>query len=60
MITYLQHTDPSLPHYNAGMWNFQRGALCTMDRNMLGPVGPYLMHGICETHGALQSRANLV
>ncbi|KAK4045990.1 hypothetical protein OIV83_006455 [Microbotryomycetes sp. JL201] len=49
-ITYLQHTDPMLPHYRAGMWNFQRGALCTIDRNLLGPVGPYLMHGICETH----------
>lgn len=45
MITYLQHTDPSLPHYGADTWNFQRGALCTMDRNLLGPVGPYLMHG---------------
>ncbi|GAA6003561.1 hypothetical protein JCM10207_000390 [Rhodosporidiobolus poonsookiae] len=52
MITYLQHTDPSLPHYSAESWNFQRGALCTMDRNLLGPVGPYLMHGICETHVA--------
>lgn len=51
MITYLQHTDPSLPHYSADQWNFQRGALCTMDRNLMGPVGPYLMHGICETHG---------
>lgn len=45
MITYLQHTDPALPHYHADTWNFQRGALCTMDRNLLGPVGPYLMHG---------------
>lgn len=50
MITYLQHTDPNLPHYRAGEWTFARGALCTMDRNMLGPVGPYLMHGITETH----------
>lgn len=52
MITYLQHTDPQLPHYSADMWNFQRGALCTIDRNLLGPVGPYLMHGITETHVA--------
>ena len=50
MITYLQHTDPMLPHYRANEWNFQRGALCTIDRNLLGPVGPYLMHGITETH----------
>ncbi|GAA5843375.1 hypothetical protein JCM5353_008791 [Sporobolomyces roseus] len=50
MITYLQHTDPQLPHYRADQWNFVRGALCTIDRNLLGPVGPYLMHGITETH----------
>ena len=50
MITFLQHTDPMLPHYRGREWNFQRGALCTIDRNLLGPVGPYLLHGICETH----------
>ncbi|KAK4698789.1 hypothetical protein P7C70_g7480, partial [Phenoliferia sp. Uapishka_3] len=50
MITYLQHTDGNLPHYRAKEWTFAKGALCTIDRNMLGPVGPYLMHGICETH----------
>lgn len=58
MITYLQHTDPSLPHYSADQWNFQRGALCTMDRNLMGPVGPYLMHGICETHGEFRRAAS--
>lgn len=50
MITYLQHTDPNLPHYDASEWTFPRGALCTIDRNWLGPVGPYLLHGISETH----------
>lgn len=50
MITYLQHTDPMLPHYKAEAWTFPRGALCTIDRNWLGPVGPYLFHGIAETH----------
>ncbi|GAA5868528.1 hypothetical protein JCM8547_003175 [Rhodosporidiobolus lusitaniae] len=52
MITYLQHTDPQLPHYRVPEWNFQRGALCTMDRNMMGWIGPYILHGICETHVA--------
>ncbi|GAA6003524.1 hypothetical protein JCM10207_000374 [Rhodosporidiobolus poonsookiae] len=52
MITYLQHTDPSLPHYSAESWNFQRGALCTMDRKFLGPVGALFLHGIAETHVA--------
>lgn len=50
MITYLQHTDPNLPHYRKGEWNFQRGALCTIDRNMGGAIGAYVLHGICETH----------
>ncbi|EPQ31588.1 uncharacterized protein PFL1_00921 [Pseudozyma flocculosa PF-1] len=50
MITYLQHTDPMLPHYKAETWTFPRGALCTIDRQWLGPVGPYLLHGISETH----------
>ncbi|PWN90170.1 hypothetical protein FA10DRAFT_266663 [Acaromyces ingoldii] len=50
MITYLQHTDPAIPHYTADSWTFPRGALCTVDRQWLGPVGPYLFHGISETH----------
>lgn len=50
MITYLQHTDPIIPHYTAEAWTFPRGALCTVDRKWLGPVGPYLLHGIAETH----------
>jgi omega-6 fatty acid desaturase (delta-12 desaturase) len=50
MITYLQHTHPEVPHYQADSWTFPRGALCTIDRNWLGPVGPYLFHGIAETH----------
>ncbi|KAI5478737.1 delta-12 fatty acid desaturase [Pseudohyphozyma bogoriensis] len=53
MITFLQHTDPIIPHYRASEWTFPRGALCTIDRNLLGPiVGPWIMHGICETHVA--------
>ncbi|WFD26180.1 hypothetical protein MNAN1_001157 [Malassezia nana] len=50
MITYLQHTDVKLPHYQASVWNFPRGALCTIDREWLGFVGPWFFHGIAETH----------
>jgi len=46
LITYLQHTDPQLPHYREGEWNFQRGALCTIDRSYFG----FFLHGISETH----------
>ncbi|KAL1895914.1 Oleate hydroxylase fah12 [Sporothrix stenoceras] len=48
-ITYLQHTDPSLPHYTPAEWNFVRGAAATIDREF-GFVGRHLLHGIIETH----------
>ncbi|KAK5659212.1 hypothetical protein OQA88_1303 [Cercophora sp. LCS_1] len=48
-ITFLQHTDPSLPHYTADTWNFVRGAAATIDREF-GFIGRHLLHGIIETH----------
>ncbi|RDW64087.1 putative oleate delta-12 desaturase [Coleophoma crateriformis] len=48
-ITYLQHTDPTLPHYAAESWNYVRGAAATIDREF-GFIGRQLLHGIIETH----------
>jgi len=48
-ITFLQHTDPSLPHYTGATWNFARGAAATIDREF-GFIGRHLFHGIIETH----------
>ncbi|MCJ1307101.1 Oleate hydroxylase fah12 [Agyrium rufum] len=48
-ITFLQHTDPSLPHYEPESWNFARGAAATIDREF-GFIGRHLLHGIVETH----------
>ncbi|EGG03265.1 uncharacterized protein MELLADRAFT_75337 [Melampsora larici-populina 98AG31] len=48
LITFLQHTDPLLPHYREGAFNFQRGALATMDRKIHG----FFTHGLAETHVA--------
>ncbi|KAF2454487.1 delta(12) fatty acid desaturase [Lineolata rhizophorae] len=48
-ITYLQHTDPSLPHYDGTTWTFTRGAAATIDREF-GFIGRTLFHGIIETH----------
>jgi len=48
-ITFLQHTDPTLPHYTPDQWNFVRGAAATIDREM-GFIGRHLLHGIIETH----------
>ncbi|KAK3384900.1 fatty acid desaturase-domain-containing protein [Podospora didyma] len=48
-ITFLQHTDPSLPHYTPSQWNFVRGCAATIDREF-GFIGRHLLHGIIETH----------
>lgn len=48
-ITFLQHLDPAMPHYEAGEWNFARGAAATMDREF-GFIGKHLFHDIIETH----------
>lgn len=48
-ITFLQHTDPSLPHYRPETWTFPRGAAATIDREF-GFIGRHLFHGIIETH----------
>jgi len=57
LITFLQHTDPLLPHYRAPEFTFPRGALSTFDRKLLGDLGSIpawlgatITHGICETH----------
>lgn len=59
LITFLQHTDPLLPHYRAPEFTFPRGALATYDRNLLGDLGSIMAwiaatctHGISETHVA--------
>lgn len=48
-ITFLQHTDPSLPHYTPTAWTYTRGAAATIDREF-GFIGRQLFHGIIETH----------
>ncbi|KAJ6583894.1 fatty acid desaturase-domain-containing protein [Mycena vulgaris] len=57
LITFLQHTDPLLPHYRAPQFTFPRGALSTLDRNLLGDlgglmgwIGAHATCGISETH----------
>ncbi|XP_077215575.1 fatty acid desaturase 2 [Tasmannia lanceolata] len=50
LITYLQHTHPSLPHYDPSEWDWLRGALATVDRDygILNKV----FHNITDTHVA--------
>lgn len=48
-ITFLQHSDPKMPHYESFQWNFARGAAATIDREFWF-VGPFFFHDIIETH----------
>uniref|UniRef100_A0A803QNZ7 Uncharacterized protein n=1 Tax=Cannabis sativa TaxID=3483 RepID=A0A803QNZ7_CANSA len=50
LITFLQHTHPSLPHYDTSEWDWLRGALATVDRDygLLNKV----FHNITDTHVA--------
>ncbi|KAI9226149.1 MAG: delta 12 fatty acid desaturase [Piptocephalis tieghemiana] len=49
LITYLQHTDPDLPHYREKEWTFVRGALLTIDRDW-GFFLNTALHHITDTH----------
>jgi len=33
LITWLQHTDEAVPHYDESTWDWLKGALGTIDRN---------------------------
>lgn len=48
-LTYLHHSDPSLPHYNPSTWTFTRGAATTINRDF-GIFGSVLFHNIMDTH----------
>lgn len=50
MITYLHHTARSLPHYCQGAWTFARGAASTVDREFLGWMGRFFLHGVARWH----------
>ncbi|EIM90378.1 uncharacterized protein STEHIDRAFT_93328 [Stereum hirsutum FP-91666 SS1] len=43
-ITYLQHSDPTIPYYRRDQWTFVRGALTTVDRPLLGWIGRFFLH----------------
>lgn len=50
LITYLQHTHPSLPHYDSTEWEWLKGALATVDRDY--GVLNKVFHNITDTHVA--------
>ena len=50
LITDLQHTDVSIPHYRNSEWQWLKGALCTLDRDY-GFLN-HVFHHIGDTHVA--------
>eukprot|EP00249_Psilotum_nudum_P036208 c6570_g1_i1 orf=562-1674(-) len=48
LITYLQHTHPSLPYYSDAEWEWLRGVLCTVDRDW--GILNYVFHHVTDTH----------
>ncbi|KAF8344412.1 delta-12 fatty acid desaturase [Amanita rubescens] len=50
MLTYLHHSDPSIPHYRRKEWSFLRGALSTVDRPLLGWIGRFFFHNVSHDH----------
>lgn len=50
MITFLQHTHISLPHYDDKEWDWLRGAMATVDRSY--GILDWVFHNIADTHVA--------
>ena len=48
-ITYLHHTDPSVPYYTEATWTYTKGAIGTIDRSC-GFLGRHLFHDIIDHH----------
>jgi omega-6 fatty acid desaturase (delta-12 desaturase) len=48
LYTWLQHTDPSIPHYGEGEWTWVLGALSTIDRDY--GIFDFFHHRIGSTH----------
>ncbi|EIN09215.1 delta-12 fatty acid desaturase protein, partial [Punctularia strigosozonata HHB-11173 SS5] len=52
MLTFLQHSDPTIPYYRGGKWSFMRGALATVDRLTLGWIDRFFFHNASHNHTA--------
>lgn len=50
MITFLHHSDPTIPHFRKEEWSFLRGAAATVDRPTLGWIGRFFFHNVRFQH----------
>ncbi|KAF9495229.1 hypothetical protein BDN71DRAFT_1391921 [Pleurotus eryngii] len=58
-LTYLQHSDPTIPYYRKDQWTFARGALSTVDRPVFGWIGRALLYNIGHDHVAHHLFSNI-
>ncbi|TFK22250.1 delta-12 fatty acid desaturase [Coprinopsis marcescibilis] len=59
MLTYLHHSDPTIPHYRRTQWTFLRGAISTVDRPLLGWAGRFFLHNVSHDHVAHHIFSNI-
>lgn len=59
MLTYLHHSDPTIPHYRNKQWTWLRGALATVDRPLLGWAGRFFLHNVSHDHIAHHLFSNI-
>ncbi|KAA1474447.1 hypothetical protein DENSPDRAFT_781704 [Dentipellis sp. KUC8613] len=52
LLTFLHHSDPTVPHYRSKEWTFVRGAIATVDRPLLGWAGRFFLHNVSHDHVA--------
>ncbi|KAF5368959.1 hypothetical protein D9758_003063 [Tetrapyrgos nigripes] len=50
LLTFLHHSDPTLPYYHSGQWSFARGALSTVDRPLLSWGGRLFLKNVSHDH----------
>ena len=48
LVTFLHHSDPTIPHFRKDAWSFLRGAAGTVDRPTLGWIGRFFFHNVCS------------
>ncbi|KAF5337897.1 hypothetical protein D9757_010317 [Collybiopsis confluens] len=59
MLTYLHHSDPTIPMYRNSQWSYLRGALSTTDRPLLGWAGRAYFHNVSHDHIAHHLFSNI-
>ena len=50
VITYMQHTEATMPKFRGKEWTYARGAATTVDRNFLGWMGRVFVHDAAGHH----------